>query len=50
MYGQFVREMPETMDEKESSNGSHAVCLARTGNSNKLCETQDKLNSTITTL
>ena len=50
MYGQFVREMPETMDEKESSNGSHAVCRARTGNSNKLCETQDKLNSTITTL
>ena len=42
MYGQFVREMPETMDEKESSNGSHAVGRARTGNSNKLCETQDK--------
>ena len=52
MHGQFVREMPETTDEKEAWNWprkadlkverNHVVCCKRTGNSNKLCETQDR--------
>ena len=53
MYIQFVREMPETVDEKETWNWlrkadmkveteTMLVCRARTGNSNKLCETQDR--------
>ena len=51
MYGRLVREMLKATDEKETwhwlrtadlkFNESHVVCCARTGNSNKLCETQD---------
>ena len=33
-----------------SSNGSPVICYARTSNSNKLGETQDRLNSPITNL
>ena len=50
MYGQFVREMPETMDKKETRNWLRKAdlkvemeaMLSGTGNSDKLCETQDK--------
>ena len=56
MYIQFVREMPETVDEKETWNWlrkadmkveteTMLMCRARRGNSNKLCETQDRQNS-----
>ena len=48
MYGQFVREMLETTDEKETlywlrkADLKVSVCCARTSNLNKLWETQDR--------
>ena len=49
MYGQFVREMPERTDEKETWKWIRKADLkveteakSRAGNSNELCETQDR--------
>ena len=50
-YRQFVREIPETTDEKETWNWlrkadlkpeAKAMCCAKIGYSSKLCETQDR--------